>query len=588
MSEILRFGLYEVDRHSGEVRKRGVPVKVRHQSFQILDALLEHPGKVVSRDDLRERLWGDDVIVDFENNLNTAIAQLRQALCDSSERPRYIETVPKRGYRFVAEISARVTERENARTRSRLVVLPFINMTGDGSQEYFSDAVTDEVINALAGLAPEYLAVIARTTAMHYKGSRKDVARIARELNVDYVVEGGVFRADNHVSVNVQLISTRDEAHLYSRKFETDIAEVFGLYASIADELAQHLPSLRDRKPDFKRSHGQSAKPPTRDIGAYNEYIQGRFQMMKWTPDGIARAKAHFEAALARDPLFALACDALAELYWYLGFWGFVPSKESDRIGRLYVLRALELDPTLAETHALLSCYPKQITEDQQLRYFDWPVQQRDATHARKLNPESPQVRLRYAIIEMVLGHTEEAAAELEGALEVDPLSPDLRAWLSEMLCLGHHYERALDEAQKLIELHPENPMAHSILGFVHLARKEYDDAETALRRSVELSGGRIPLPVGWLGLSLGLNGRMVEARAVLEDLRSIAKERFVPPTCFAWVHLGLGEVDEAFVWMDRAVDTPDRMMAAIKTYPFLDPIRDDPRFAALLRKMNL
>lgn len=588
MSETVRFGLYEVDRDSGELRKRGVPVKVRHQSFQVLDALLDHPGRVVSRDDLRQRLWGDNVIVDFENNLNTAIAQLRQALSDSSEHPRYIETVPKRGYRFVAEISARTPLAENARTRSRLAVLPFINMSGDATQEYFSDAVTDEVINALASLSPQQLAVIARTTAMHYKGSHKDVARIARELNVDYVVEGGVLRANGRVSVNVQLIVTRDETHLYSRKFDTEMAEVFSLYTSIAEKLASHIPSLANGMPALKTSSEQAGKRPTRDIGAYNEYLQGRFQMWKWTPDGLARAKAHFEAALARDPQFALACDALAELYWYLGFWGFVPSKESDRIGRFYVLRALELDPGLAETHALLSCYPKQLTPNQELRYFDWPVQQMDAAHARDLNPESPQVRLRYAIIEMVLGHTSEAAAELERALEVDPLSADLRAWFAEMLCLNRDYGRALDEAKKLVELHPVNPFAHSILGVVLMARKEYEGSAESLRKAIELSGGQALLPLGWLGLTLGLGGRTTEARSVLERLRCIANERFVPPTCFAWTHLGLGEIAEAFVWMDRAVDTPDRMMAPIKTYPFLDPIRNDPRFTVLLRRMNL
>jgi len=588
MSNIVRFGLFEADFSSGQLSRRGVRIKLRHQSFQVLQALLEHPGKTVNRDELRQRLWNDNVIVDFENNLNTAVAQLREALCDSSEKPRYIETVPRRGYRFVGDAFIPPAEAESPRTRARLVVLPFLNLSGDPAQDYFSDAVTDEIITSLASVAPEKLAVIARTTAMHYKGSRKDIARIARELNVDYVVEGGVSRTSDRVGVNIQLIATRDETHLFSKKYEAEMVDVFSLYDSIAEALARHLPIFSDRMNRNTLNPGQIRSKPTHDLTAYNEFIQGRFEMGKWTPEGVAKAKMHFEAALAHDPEFALACDALAELYWYLGFWGFMPSKVSDRIGRFYVLRALEIDPSLAETYALLSCYPKQLQPDQDLRYFDWPVQQKDAAHARKLNPASPLVRLRFAIIEMILGRTDEAVTELEMALETDPLSPDLRAWSAQMLCLGRHNDRALEQAHQLVELYPVNPMAHSILGFVLNALQRYEESIASLRKAVELSGGDAPAVLGWLGLSLGLGRHTDEARAIVERLKYMATLRYIPPTSFAWTYLGLGDIDSAFSWMDRAVDTPDRMMAAIKTYPFLDPIRADPRFAVLLQRMNL
>jgi len=588
MARIVRFSVYEADLDSGQLRKRGVRIKLRDQCFQVLETLLQHPGQVVSRDELRRRLWGDETIVDFENNLNTAVAQLRRALCDSSGQPRFVETLPKRGYRFVADVLVLPVEEEARKVGARLVVLPFLNLSGDPAQEYFSDAVTDELITALAGLAPEQLAVIARTTAMHYKGSRKVIARIARELSVDYVVEGGVSRVEDRVAFNVQLITTSDETHLLSKKYEAGMREVFSLYSSIAQEIAGHVSVVAEGIRGGTIPTGRIRRKPTEDLAAYNEYIQGRHQMWKWTPEGIAKAKEHFEAALARDPEFALACDGLAELYWYLGFWGFAPSRETDRVGRFYVLRALEIDPTLAETHALLSCYPKQLYPNGELRYFDWPVQQQDLAHARELDPTSPEVRLRYAIIEMILGHTVQAAAELEKALEVDPLSANLRGWLAQVLCLGRDYERALEEAHRLAELHPENHTAHAVLGFVYMAVQKYENSAAELRKAVELSGGGAPVVLGWLGLSLGLGGRTADARAVFDRLKAMAEQGYVPPTCFAWLHLGLGDIDEAFRWMDHAVDSADRMMAAIRTYPFLDPFRTDPRFTALLSKINL
>jgi len=218
MPTTVRFDCYAVDLSAGQLYKHGIRINLRDKSFQVLAALLEHPGEVVTREDLRRQLWPEDVFVDFDNNLNTVIARLREALSDSAEHPRFIETLPRHGYRFLRSVSEPPRTPEKSRLkRTRLVVLPFLNLSGDPAQEYFSDAITDEIITVLAGLAPEQLAVIARTTAMHYKGSHKDVSRIGRELGVDYVVEGGVHRNDDQVSINVQLIQVSDQAHLLVR-----------------------------------------------------------------------------------------------------------------------------------------------------------------------------------------------------------------------------------------------------------------------------------------------------------------------------------------------------------------------------------
>ncbi len=588
MSPVVRFDCFELDIAAGRLRKRGIRISLPGQSCQVLAALLERPGQVVTREELQHRLWPGDVFVDFENNLNTAVARLREALGDSAERPRFIETLPKHGYRFIADINPPVPATAEAKpSRVRLLVLPFLNLSGDPAQEYFSDAITDEIITALAGVAPEQLAVIARTTAMHYRGSHKEVGRIGRELNVDYVVEGGVLRWNDHLGVNVQLIQSSDQAHLFARKYDAQMRDMFSLHSCIAQEIARNVPGVAERMRDEVIPSGQVSRKPTEDLGAYNEYIKARYEMWKMTPEGIAKGKQHLEAALTRDPEFALAYCGLAQLYWYIGFGGWAPSKETDPVGRFYALRAIEIDPTLAEGHALLSYYPKQRRYNDPLSYYDWPASLKDVVRARELNPRSQLVQLRYAIVLMVLGRTEEAAAELERALESDPLSVEVRNWFVEILCLARQGERALEQARRLVEIEPESFMSYCILGHAYLAMQSYDESAAAERKAVDLSGGS-PLMLGWLGLPLGLAGHTTEARAVLTQLHAVAEKRYVPPTCFAWTHLGLGELDEAFEWMDRAVDAPDRMMSPIKTYAFFDPLRADPRFAALLRKMNL
>jgi TolB-like protein/tetratricopeptide (TPR) repeat protein len=582
MSHVVRFDSYEADLGSGELRKRGIRIRLREQSFQVLTALLEHPGEVVPREELRHRLWRDDVFVDFENNLNAVVAHLREVLCDSAEHPRFIETLPKRGYRFIADVYALPpATAEPKASRARLVVLPFVNLSGDPAQEYFSDAMTDEIITALASLAPEQLAVIARTTAMHYKGSHKDAGRIGRELNADYAVEGGIRHENDHTTINVQLIQTSDQAHLFARRYEAELRDIFHMQSSIAQGIAAHIPSLAG-----KAARKLAPRKPTEDVAAYNEYIKGRYEMWKWTPEGVAKAKQHFEAALTHDHTFALACDALANLHWYLGFWGFAPPDQMEPIRRFYAQRAIELDPALAETQTLIAFHPEKCHYTDAYVY-NWSEAEVQMARARDLHPNSPFLRVGYATVLMVLGHTGKAAAELECALELDPLSLEVRFWLVEVLFFGRQYERALEQARQLLELEPEHQLAHMVLGHAYLGMQRFEESVAALRHAVEASG-EFPLMLGWLGLVLGLGGHKAQARVVLERLRAIGGQRFVLPTSFAWIHFGLGEIDEAFAWMERAIDRNDGWIPALKSYPFLDPIRADPRFHALLRKLNL
>jgi len=588
---IVRFGCFEVDLSAGRLLKRGVRMRLREQSFQLLAALLEYPGQAVTREHLRRLLWQENVFVNFDNNLNAVVAHLREVLSDSAEHPRFIETLPKRGYRFIADVyTPPPATAELKVSRARLVVLPFVNLSGDPAQEYFSDAMTDEIITALASLAPEHLAVIARTTAMHYKGSHKDVARIARELGVDYVVEGALRQTEEQAVANVQLIQTSDQAHLFAKRYEAELRDIFHMHSSIAQDIATHIdaPGVIEEV----RGHlslALSRRTPTENLAAYNEYIQGRY--LRLTPEAMAGAKRHFEDAIARDPEFAQAHMALADLYTWLGYTGYMRPKDAYAIGFPHARRAVEIDDTLAEAHAVLAEYHKQLD-------YDWPAAEWEMARALELNPASLYVRFCHALV-ILMPHNRmhEAVAELERALELDPLAGGTRYWLGIMRLLARDHDGGIDEARALLDLEPASWLPPLLTGLAY--RQKYfeeslrgclrpDFAEKAIaghRRAVELAPEAEHL-LAWLGFALGVCGRKDEARGVLEQL--YRSQRYILPTSFAHVHLGLGEIDAAFEWFDRAVEERDQNMMPILSYAHFDPIREDPRFAALLRKMKL
>ena len=586
MSSLLRFDCFEVDRAAGHLFKRGSRIRLREQSFRVLELLLERPGEVVTREELQRRLWPTEVFVDFENNLNAAVARLREALGDSAERPRFIETLPKRGYRFIGTLSEPVERAKAAGPRrTRLLVLPFVNLGGDPAQEFVSDALTDEVITELAALAPDALAVIARTTAMRYKGSQKDVARIGRELNVDYIVEGAVRQAGESATVNAQLIRASNQEHVFAKRYEADARDVFGLQGQIARDIAEHVGVATGIEGVAIGAVGgrRATRKPTGDLLAYNDYVQGRrdldraSQMMQ----GFKECRAHLENAVARDPGFGLAHEALAQMYWLLGYTGVMAPKDAFAVGILHAVRALEIDNTRAEPRALVAQYRKQLD-------YAWPDIERELSAALELNPTSSLARMLYAVgWLMPQGRLGEAIAELERALEWDPLSYQVHFWRAIMYSLARDPDRVIEQARLLIELEPTGAPGHWLLG-VGVSRKGLvDDGITSLQRAVDLSGGAA-MTLGWLGLILGVCGRTDEARGLLGRLEVMSRTTYVPPASVAWVYLGLRDVDHAFEWLDRAVDARDQLMMPIKSYVFFDPIRNDPRFHALLRKMKL
>jgi len=577
VAPVVRFDCFEVDLQSHRISRRGATMRLRDQPLTVLLTLLERPGQVVTREELRHRLWPGDVYVDFDNILNTAVARLREALGDSADRPRFIETLPRHGYRFIAPVHEAVPPDGVLTRRPRLMVLPFLNTSGDPAQDYFASAMTDEIITELAAFAPDDLAVLARTTSFHYQHTRKDLAAIARDLGLDYVVEGGARREADRATLNVQLIRVNDQAHVWASRYEARIGELCAIEREVAEAVGAKL-GVTPRAGAAAR-----ARKPTEDLEAHTLYRQGRHYARMQTPESFAAARHCFEQAVERDPRFALAYNALAELWWYFDFMGFAPPKTVAGVGMAYALRALEIDNSLAEAHALLGHF-------RWLLDYDWPAVRRHVDKARELDPASPMVRLWYAMGPLLAPECRlgDAIDELHLAAEADPLSVLVRSWLAILFHLDRQYDQAVDESRRIIELEPGNYMGYWLLGAATGAKGRFDDAIAAYRRAVELSGGSM-LMLGWLGLGLGQAGRADEALDVLAQLRAAAdRQVYVPPTSFAWTYLGLGDVDNTFTWLDRAVEVRDRMMVAIQSYWFFDPLRDDPRFADLLRRMKL
>ena len=453
-----------------------------------------------------------------------------------------------------------------------IAVLPFKNMSENKEDEYFSDGLSEEVINALTKISG--LRVTARTSSFAFRGKEQDIREIGARLAVDSILEGSVRKAGNRIRVTAQLINVSDACHLWSERYDREMTDVFAIQDEISKVIADKL----------RVGLGQERRPlrrPTENLEAYNLYLQGRYHLAKWTPEGFAMARQCLEQAVAKDQGFALAYDALSEFFWFLGFFGFTPPKEAFSTGIWAALRALEIDDTLAETHALVGMYRKELD-------YNWPEVQREMKRALELNPSSPTVRLRNALSGLMpLGRMKESVEELKFVIEADPLSLFNRWWLGIMYYLARDIDHSLEQAQFMIDLDPSYYIGHWLRGMIFLAKGMHGEAIAELRRAVALSGN-IPLMLGWLGWALASAGEAGEANALLDRLSEISRSAYVPPSCFAWIHLGLGKVDEAFTWMERAIDGRDPMIMPIKSFPFLDSLRSDPRFHALLRKMNL
>jgi len=628
---ILGFGSFEVDLASGELRREGLKVKLQDQPLRLLVLLLEHAGEVVTREELRNRLWPADTFVDFDHSLNTAVRKLREALGDSAEAPRYVETLARRGYRFAvpvrdpeapappalsadAEVPAPATHaaarglsspprvvaiagvlgaaalvaaywmgaRPGPRTqpgrRLTLAVLPFDNLSGDADQEYLSDGLTEEMITQLARLQPDRLRVTARSSTWKYKRADRDIDRLRQELGADYILEGSLRRAGERVRVAVQLIQAVDQTHAWAQTYERDIGDVLVLQSEIARAVAGAI--ALTLTPD---AHARLARARSVRAESYQDYLRGRYFFWKRTEAALRQALGYFQRAIAADPDYAPAYSGLADCYSSLGSSasvGGLPPRQAMPEAKAAAVKALQIDGTLAEAHNSLA-YVHLI--------YDWDLaaSEKEFRRAIELDPDFTTAHHWYSHTLLVLGRTEESLAESQRALELEPLHLVINLHLGWHYYYSRQYDQAIEQAHKALELDPAFPQAQRFVAWAYLQKGMRQEAITSLRAALRQLG-RNPTVEGDLGHALAVAGRRDEALAVLEGLRQLSSTRYVSPYSVALVHAGLGDRDQAFAWLDKAYADRSDYMPYLKLEPMLDGLRSDPRFAALVRRVGL
>ena len=627
---ILDFGPFEVDLTSGELRREGLRVKLQDQPLRLLVLLLEKAGELVTREEVRNKLWPADTFVDFDHSLNTAVRKLREALGDSADAPRYVETLARRGYRFLAPVREREPAappplsadadaasplppaparlppsarrvvviaavlssaalvaywvggpprpRTHPGRRVTLAVLPFDNLSGDAGQEYLSDGLTEEMITQLGRLEPDRLRVTARSSTWKYKRAERDIDRLRRELGADYVLEGSLRRAGERVRVTAQLVQVVDQTHIWVETYDREMRDVLVLESEVARAVARAIALTLTPDAQARLASARSVRPES-----YQDYLRGRYFFNRKTEAANKQALAYFQRAIAADPDYAPAYAGLADCYWSLGassVVGALPPRQAMPEAKAAALKALEIDGTLAEAHSSLA---------QVHLLYDWDLaaSEKEFKRALDLDPDYTAAHHWYSHCLLVLGRKQESLAESRRALELEPLNLVVNTHLGWHYFYARQYDEAIEQHRRTLELDPASPLARRYASWALLQKGRHEEA-IAFLRAASSAFGRNPEVEAELGYALAVAGHRAEARAVLEDLSQPSSGRYVSPYAVALVHTGLGDRDQALAWLEKAYDERSDYMVYLNREPMLDGLRSDPRFAALVRRVGL
>ena len=574
-ASVVRFGDVEVDLRLREVRRGAAAVRLQEQCFQLLALMLDRPGDVVSRDDIRQRLWPDGTSVDFEHSVNAAIKRLRAVLGDDATRPRFVETLPRVGYRFIGQLeSATARDAEPApaaHVKPRLVVLPFVNLTGLPAHEAFSDGFTEELIAQLGARFADRVGVLARTSAMLYKDVRRGAADIGESLRVDFLVEGSIRVAGDRVRITAQLIETRGETHLWAQSYEGLLSDGLAVQTDVASQMAHAL--TREIVPPPEPA--ASSQIPS----AYEAYLTGRFHWHRPGMVGLRTAIAYYDQAIAQDPRFGRAHSSRARAFVSLAEYYAMEPLEALRTARPAAERALEIDDTDCDAWVVMA---------ETRRALDWDPQGAHAAlqRALTLNPSNEAAHRYYAWFLGVRRPDAKALAAADRAFSLDPLCIAMQTAAADVRYLAGDYEGSLTRSRHVLAMEPdyERAMRSAAAALIQTGRGE--EAIGVFEPTPERALSPASLAVKGCGLAAA--GHDDRARQVLRRLQKPAPGAVVSPYHLAALHAALGDADAAFERLERAYEGRDPWVDALVVDPRFAALRSDPRFSSLRERLRL
>ena len=616
-SVVFQFGVFELDPRRAELRKQGVKVKLQDQPLKVLQLLLENSGQIVTREQLRSRIWPANTFVEFDHGLYSAMARLREALGDSSESARFIETVARRGYRFIAPVTsvgavanpvtpAATTNQQafsrkavlsvvigltgggvllglilglniansrdwlwrhsNPQVRS-LAVLPLENLSGDPGQEYFADGMTEELITQLAQLGK--VRVISRTSIMQYKGVRKPLPQIGKELGADAVLEGSVVRSGQHVRITAQLIDAARDQHLWAGTYDRDMGDVLTLQAEMANAIAAEV-----RAKITSDARSRAVKVTRVDPEEQDLYLRARYHLSKGDQAEINKGIEYFRQAIARSPQDARNYAGLADSYLALSDYYLSPADTLVQ-AKQAALKALELDENLSETHVSLGA----------IRFlYDWDWQQADKefTRAIELNGNSSDAHVWRGVFLAQMGRADEAIPEIQRAEAIDPLSLAVHVNAGWVYYVARRDEEALKQWRKILDLDPQFAITHTSIWVAYLKQADVAGALSHSSAS-DLENLRLAALTGRHAVS----GDRSQAERMLSRLTAVAKHQYVCPYEMATAHAVLGDKTEALTWLGKGLRERSGCMPDLKVDPRLDSLRSDPRFQQFMKEVG-
>jgi TolB-like protein/DNA-binding winged helix-turn-helix (wHTH) protein len=633
-SNLYEFDEFRLDPQSRVLRRGGTTVSLTPKAFDVLLFLIQNAGRIVTKDELMKAVWPDSFVE--ESNLTQTIFMVRKALDETSDR-RYILTVQGQGYRFLVpvteaerkapEIEARVavvdarsvaeiqldshgrgarhwravviasatvalvliavyvigpwrSRRGSAEQPGRIMiaVLPFENFTGDPGQEYFSDGLTEEMISQLGDLDPAHLGVIARTSVMHYKHSQESIPQIGKDLGVQYVIEGSVRRDSERVRITAQLIQVKDQSHLWAREYDRELGHLLELQAEIAREVANEIEfSLSGRRPI--EAARETPAPEPKSYEAYDLYLKGRYFWNKRTEEGFRQAADYFQQTIDKDPNYGRAYAGLADTFTLMSTWYQGPQSELMPKARTAALRALELDESLAEAHASLALIKENYD-------YDWLGSEKEFRRAIQLGPQYATAHQWYAESLAWQGRFQEAFAQSEQARLLDPLSLIIATDYASILYYSRQYDSALKQCRSVLELDPNFRHARGLMIPSYSELGRYNEALNEMDRWA--AGDQGPWAMAMRAAVYSRLGRAEEARRQVVNIEQLPGSRIDRTPALLVAYSGTGQKERAIELLQKAFSEHSNAVVQIKVDPMYDPIRDDPRFKDLLRRIGL